>query len=94
MPALEHTPADAGAALPVIPVCYPLSLTPPSRRLALPPQGFDNVNNILTANGAYAPGLLVQIVVLKVIATAICRGSGLQVNILNTFYRIEPRMLL
>ena len=28
---------------------------------------------------AYAPGLLIQIVVMKVIATAICRGSGLQV---------------
>ena len=42
-------------------------------------QGFDNVNNILSSNGAYAPGLLIQIVVMKVIATSICRGSGLQV---------------
>lgn len=43
-------------------------------------QGFDNVNNILSSNGAYAPGLLIQIVVMKVIATSICRGSGLQVR--------------
>ena len=43
-------------------------------------QGFDNVNNILSSNGAYAPGLLIQIVVMKVIATSICRGSGLQVG--------------
>lgn len=48
---------------------------------ALPPsQGFDNVNNILSSNGAYAPGLLIQIVVMKVIATSICRGSGLQAS--------------
>lgn len=38
------------------------------------------MNNILSSNGAYAPGLLIQIVVMKVIATSICRGSGLQVG--------------
>lgn len=41
-------------------------------------QGFDNVNNILSSAGDYAPGLLIQIVVMKIIATSICRGSGLQ----------------
>ena len=41
-------------------------------------QGFDNVTSILSSNGEYAPGLLVQIVVLKIIATTISRGSGLQ----------------
>ena len=41
--------------------------------------GFDNVNSILSAStGEYGPGLLIQIVVLKIIATSICRGSGLQ----------------
>lgn len=49
----------------------------PSALLCL--QGFDNVNNLLFSNG-YAPGLLVQIVVMKVIATSICRGSGLQAS--------------
>lgn len=38
------------------------------------------MNNILSSNGAYAPGLLIQIVVMKVIATSICRGSGLQAS--------------
>ena len=42
-------------------------------------QGFDNVNNLLFSNG-YAPGLLVQIMEMKVIATSICRGSGLQAS--------------
>lgn len=41
-------------------------------------QGFDNVNSVLSSNGDYAPGLLLQIVVLKIIATTISRGSGLQ----------------
>lgn len=59
----------------------PLSLIasyyhPPNSCLS---QGFDNVNNILSG-AAYAPGLLIQIVVMKVIATSICRGSGLQVR--------------
>jgi H+/Cl- antiporter ClcA len=41
--------------------------------------GFDNVNSILSAaQGEYGPGLLIQIVVLKIIATSISRGSGLQ----------------
>lgn len=39
------------------------------------------MNNILSGGAAgYAPGLLIQIVVMKVIATSICRGSGLQVR--------------
>lgn len=41
-------------------------------------QGFDNVNSVLASNGEYAPGLLIQIVFLKIIATTISRGSGLQ----------------
>jgi H+/Cl- antiporter ClcA len=41
-------------------------------------QGFDNVSSVLSSNGEYPPGLLVQIVVLKIIATTISRGSGLQ----------------
>jgi len=41
-------------------------------------QGFDNINSVLSSNGDYAPGLLLQIVVLKIIATTISRGSGLQ----------------
>lgn len=41
-------------------------------------QGFDNVTSVLSSNGEYAPGLLIQIVVLKIIATTISRGSGLQ----------------
>jgi len=41
-------------------------------------QGFDNVSSVLSSNGDYAPGLLLQIVVLKIIATTISRGSGLQ----------------
>ena len=41
-------------------------------------QGFDNVNSVLASSGDYAPGLLLQIVVLKIIATTISRGSGLQ----------------
>jgi H+/Cl- antiporter ClcA len=41
-------------------------------------QGFDNVSSVLSSNGEYAPGLLVQIVVIKIIATTISRGSGLQ----------------
>lgn len=41
-------------------------------------QGFDNVNSVLSSSGEYAPGLLIQIVVVKIIATAISRGSGLQ----------------
>jgi H+/Cl- antiporter ClcA len=41
-------------------------------------KGFDNVNSMLSSTGDYAPGLLIQIVVTKIIATSICRGSGLQ----------------
>ena len=41
-------------------------------------QGFDNVSSVLSSNGDYPPGLLIQIVVLKIIATTISRGSGLQ----------------
>jgi H+/Cl- antiporter ClcA len=43
-------------------------------------QGFDNINSVLASSGDYsaAPGLLLQILVVKIIATAICRGSGLQ----------------
>ncbi len=78
-----------GCSTAAVPSAFALGLT-----LALPPlestyvacinamQGFDNVNNILSSNGSYAPGLLIQIVVMKVIATAICRGSGLQVCML------------
>ncbi|KAK9816460.1 hypothetical protein WJX72_000588 [[Myrmecia] bisecta] len=41
-------------------------------------QGFGNVNAILQSHGAdYAPALLIQIVVLKIFTTAVCRGSGL-----------------
>ncbi|KAI3429266.1 hypothetical protein D9Q98_005363 [Chlorella vulgaris] len=62
------TPAMGGLTTGMLALGYPEILY----------QGFDNVNNILSSNGAYAPGLLIQIVVMKVIATAICRGSGLQ----------------
>ena len=42
-------------------------------------EGFENVSFVLSSNsGQYPPGLLVQIVVLKIIATTISRGSGLQ----------------
>jgi hypothetical protein len=56
---------------------HPDSLLPSGCLCA--PQGFDNVNALLFSDGNYAPGLLVQIVVMKIIATSICRGSGLQV---------------
>ncbi|EFN59895.1 hypothetical protein CHLNCDRAFT_56435 [Chlorella variabilis] len=62
------TPAMGGLTTGLLALGYPEILY----------QGFDNVNNILSSNGSYAPGLLIQIVVMKVIATAICRGSGLQ----------------
>ena len=41
-------------------------------------QGFDNVNSVLASSGDYAPGLLIQILVLKIISTALSKGSGLQ----------------
>lgn len=41
-------------------------------------QGFDNVNSVLSSSGDYTAGILLEIVVLKIIATAICRGSGLK----------------
>lgn len=54
-------------------------------------QGFDNVNSVLSSNGDYAPGLLVQIVVMKIIATSICRGSGLQARTLSL--RMPPLLM-
>jgi H+/Cl- antiporter ClcA len=42
-------------------------------------EGFDNVNSVLSApRGDYDASILFQIVVLKIIATSICRGSGLK----------------
>ena len=41
-------------------------------------QGFGNVNAILQSTGSdYAPFLLLQIVGVKIVCTAICKGSGL-----------------
>ena len=41
-------------------------------------QGFGNVNAILQSTGSdYAPWLLLQIVGVKILCTAICKGSGL-----------------
>lgn len=42
-------------------------------------QGFENVNIILQydGNGIYQPWLLVQIIAAKVLATSICRSTGL-----------------
>lgn len=125
-------PESRAATFPLAQSLRPPLLPKPSYLPLLPlslRQGFDNVNNILSSNGAYAPGLLIQIVVMKVggrihnrpvqgcaslhssrswytlpawrlcvtavhchhssvllhglpqvIATAICRGSGLQVS--------------
>lgn len=41
-------------------------------------QGFDNVNSVLRSSGDYDASILMQIVVLKIIATSVCRGSGLK----------------
>ena len=43
-------------------------------------QGFDNVNAILSSSSGsdYSVSILIQIVILKIIATSVCRGSGLQ----------------
>lgn len=42
-------------------------------------EGFDNVNAVLNApHGDYTVQILVQIVLLKIVATSICRGSGLK----------------
>ena len=41
-------------------------------------QGFDNVNSVLRSSGDYDASILMQIVVLKIIATSICRGTGLK----------------
>lgn len=41
-------------------------------------QGFSNVNSLLAVNGEdYAPALLIQMLIAKVLVTAVCRGSGL-----------------
>lgn len=40
-------------------------------------QGFDNVNALLVKNAPYTPVVLAELVVAKLLATAICRGSGL-----------------
>jgi H+/Cl- antiporter ClcA len=43
-------------------------------------QGFDNVNAVLSSSSGsdYSVSILIQIVILKIIATSVCRGSGLQ----------------
>lgn len=41
-------------------------------------QGFDNVNSVLRSSGDYDASILMQIVVLKIIATSVCRGTGLK----------------
>lgn len=42
-------------------------------------EGFENVNSVLSApTGDYTAGILLQIVVLKIVATSIARGSGLR----------------
>ena len=40
-------------------------------------QGFDNVNALLVKNAPYTPLVLGELVLAKLLATAICRGSGL-----------------
>ncbi len=39
-------------------------------------QGFNNVNAILRGGSSYATALLIQILLAKIVITAICRGSG------------------
>lgn len=41
-------------------------------------QGFDNVNSVLRSSGYYDASILMQIVVLKIVATSVCRGTGLK----------------
>lgn len=42
-------------------------------------EGFDNVNSVLSApRGDYSAQILIEIVLLKIVATSICRGSGLK----------------
>eukprot|EP00890_Picochlorum_soloecismus_P000905 jgi/Picsp_1/1815/NSC_05282-R1_chloride channel protein clc-f len=43
-------------------------------------QGFDNVNAVLSSSSGsdYSVSILIQIVIVKIIATSVCRGSGLQ----------------
>lgn len=61
-------PALGGLATGIIALAYPEVLY----------QGFGNVNAVLDVQGqVYTAWLLSQIVVAKVVATAVCRGSGL-----------------
>ena len=42
-------------------------------------EGFDNVNSVLNApHGDYSIEILIEIVLLKIVATSICRGTGLK----------------
>jgi hypothetical protein len=61
-------PLAAGAATGALALLYPEILY----------QGFGNVNALLAADaGEYGPGLLAQLAVAKVAATALCRGGRL-----------------